>query len=569
MADEALRTPRRDKGQRLPGFLGEDAAGERYIGFDGWRAVVAAPVLEVTFYYSLDGRRGRGEEFEARLTYHGLEADELAGADVDAAPLRELFFAQGMSIAAWLFMEHPRRRLRVLSDADARAAGRAGAAALTSHHVAFWNATLKGGLLEYLWINRLPFALTVEPWAGGDGGAAPPAAPARGAVPAGPPKEVVPLGGGKDSLTVLELLRDAGVPTADQMLFYFTDSAAKEWERNWRVQALWRASEVPRFVRCEFDLPAQARCPPCAHVEDDGSFHLLFDDDDAGGARPAVVPGLVPSTPPWAAMVCFAAAAPALLGGHAFIAVGNERSANYGNGVAWLGDEVNHQYDKGFRWERAAHEYLRDVVLARSEAPLHYFSALMHLWETQIASRFCRTHDRGYLRLFLSCNTPVGDPRAASAAHASRWCNGCAKCAFVFLLLSAHAQPAEVMGVFGDNLFYYAGLQPLFRQLLGVGSDAEKKMKPLDCVGTKEEARLSLLLAHGQYARSAFAPPPALEALVAALHRELPEGADPFLDELPRLLKEYLPPPGSAPPLPGTHLLPGWLSSFPHVLHPM
>ncbi len=45
------------------------------------------------------------------------------------------------------------------------------------------------------------------------------------------------------------------------------------------------------------------------------------------------VEGLVVGTPPWAALVCFVGALVAAGSDCGYIAVGNERSANEGNGV--------------------------------------------------------------------------------------------------------------------------------------------------------------------------------------------------------------------------------------------
>ena len=59
----------------------------------------------------------------------------------------------------------------------------------------------------------------------------------------------------------------------------------------------------------------------------------------------------------WAAMVAFASALAAKLRGCEHVAVGNERSANLGNGVSWGGVEVNHQHDKSFAFEQKTHEY--------------------------------------------------------------------------------------------------------------------------------------------------------------------------------------------------------------------
>ena len=63
-------------------------------------------------------------------------------------------------------------------------------------------------------------------------------------------------------------------------------------------------------------------------------------------------------------MVCFVGVLVAAGTGCGYVAVGNERSANEGAGVKWIGEEVNHQYDKAFPWERAAHGYVRRHISA-------------------------------------------------------------------------------------------------------------------------------------------------------------------------------------------------------------
>ena len=58
---------------------------------------------------------------------------------------------------------------------------------------------------------------------------------------------------------------------------------------------------------------------------------------------------------------------------------------------------------------------------------------------------------------------------------------------------------AQVCSVFGDDLFEDNTLLPIYRSLLGLpdpqATDGVSAIKPLECVGTVEEARQSLLLA--------------------------------------------------------------------------
>jgi hypothetical protein len=123
----------------------------------------------------------------------------------------------------------------------------------------------------------------------------------------------------------------------------------------------------------------------------------------------------------------------------------------------------------------------------------------------------------------LSCNEPLGKA-------CTRWCAQCEKCAFVYALLAACLEPPEVWAIFGDDLLQLDEPSARFEELIGCrgatrlpngrqlpGKDAlaalhaagkggaEARMlsylkghtllKPLDCVGTKEEARMALLLA--------------------------------------------------------------------------
>ncbi|KAK3242885.1 hypothetical protein CYMTET_47439 [Cymbomonas tetramitiformis] len=157
---------------------------------------------------------------------------------------------------------------------------------------------------------------------------------------------------------------------------------------------------------------------------------------------------------------------------------------------------------------------------------VHYFSPLQHLWEVQIAQRFCEQPK--YLPVFISCNQPEGACHVApcqSQQHTSapqlkdeiiesghgdkcrledsRQCGRCEKCVFVYTLLSAHA-PAAVKEAFNDEcLFEVEELLPIFKALCGLAQ------KPMECVGTPEEMRLSLLLAREQRRRigQTYLPP--------------------------------------------------------------
>ena len=108
------------------------------------------------------------------------------------------------------------------------------------------------------------------------------------------------------------------------------------------------------------------------------------------------------------------------------------------------------QYDKTLAFELAAHKYINALLCPDAS----YFSVLQHLWELQIAEVFCR--ERKHLPVFISCNEHVGlaharrvrDSERLDQGDDSRRCGRCAKCEFVFTLLSAHFHPGEAQNVF-------------------------------------------------------------------------------------------------------------------------
>lgn len=81
-----------------------------------------------------------------------------------------------------------------------------------------------------------------------------------------------------------------------------------------------------------------------------------------------------------------------------------------------------------------------------------------------------------------------------------RHCGCCDKCLFIFLLFSAFLDPPIAWSIFGDNLLQNEALLPQFRALLGLSSDG---IKPLECVGEPQEAKLALRMTYRIYRRQA------------------------------------------------------------------
>lgn len=277
-------------------------------------------------------------------------------------------------------------------------------------------------------------------------------------------------GGGKDSLVVYQLLKNADVPCA----WVHVGDRPQEYEKSWRLKEIVRMTESRMQAELPFRLEHEMSDP-------------VWESQVAGNKYE-------PCGHPWVALAAFDSVLAAVAGGFPFFAVGNERSANYGNDVEHEGRIVNHQYDKSFHFDQRVHEYIREFFVE----DLHYFSVLQHLWEVQIARTFVsrslaapEIEDNNFLRVFLSCN---------EAIDGDKWCCKCAKCAFVFLLLSAWCDQDELVAAFGENLFNNQSLFPEFNALL----TSDTGMKPMECVGIASEALLSLHLAVERFGMTEF-----------------------------------------------------------------
>ncbi|MBI4945360.1 MAG: hypothetical protein HY840_03045, partial [Bacteroidetes bacterium] len=166
------------------------------------------------------------------------------------------------------------------------------------------------------------------------------------------------------------------------------------------------------------------------------------------------------------------------------------------------GLEINHQWSKSEEFEMFFRAYVNDFITP----DVTYFSLLRPLTELKIVELFSKYHQ--YFPHFSSCNKnftvfkrSLGSPYRVNARDdkksfgktggGARWCGKCAKCAFMFLMLSTFLSKEEVTGIFGQNLFADITLIPLYQQLLGI-----KDIKPFDCVGTFEEVAIAFYLVH-------------------------------------------------------------------------
>ncbi len=191
---------------------------------------------------------------------------------------------------------------------------------------------------------------------------------------------------------------------------------------------------------------------------------------------------------PFSALLSFIGVTVAAMYGYENVMVANEQSANEGN-VLYKGIEINHQYSKSLRYENLFRAYAHKVLTPS----ISYFSAMRPFHDIQISKMFSRVPE--LLLVFRSCNT---------LRTTNMWCGDCAKCAFTYLTLFPFVTYEKMMQIFGDDYYKRPAILQFIRELVGVIS-----VKPFECVGTREEAKLALLLSLQSYKQ---------------IGREIPEG---------------------------------------------
>jgi hypothetical protein len=252
-------------------------------------------------------------------------------------------------------------------------------------------------------------------------------------------RTLVPIGGGKDSLVSVEILKAAGV------------DATATWVGN-----------SPLIAAC-----AARTGLPLLNIRRELS-PLLFEYNRQGAYN-----GHIPVTAINSAILAVAA----VLYGYDAIAFSNERSASSAT-LEYDGQPVNHQWSKGWEFERAFHERLHALV----SPTLDYYSLLRPLSELAVAERFARS--ARYDDVFSSCNRNF---RILGPKPADRWCGQCPKCHFVFLALAPFMPKPRLLAIFGRNLLDDESLAPAFDALMEF-----RDHKPFECVGEGGESRAAM-----------------------------------------------------------------------------
>ncbi len=181
--------------------------------------------------------------------------------------------------------------------------------------------------------------------------------------------------------------------------------------------------------------------------------------------------GFINGHTPFSAMISFLSTLIGYLTHKKYIALSNENSANESN---INGRNINHQYSKSIEYENDFRLYSSNYLYVNTE----YFSFLRPISEYQIAYLFSK-FDK-YHSIFKSCNE-------GSKKEPWVWCNNCAKCLFVFIILSPFLYKDKLVNIFKEDLFEKEELLQLFIDLTGHGN-----LKPFDCVGTFYENRYAV-----------------------------------------------------------------------------
>lgn len=260
------------------------------------------------------------------------------------------------------------------------------------------------------------------------------------------PGQLIGLGGGKDSLVSVELLR--GQPRA------------ATWSLNHRSQLeplVQRVGLTHYWVGREWDQ----------------QLGLLNKQDALNGHIPI------------SAIFSCVGNIVGILSNYRDLVVSNESSASDPT-LSYQGLDINHQYSKSLEYEKDFQACLKRFF----GSGLRYYSLLRPFSELRIAELFAQRTFEKYKDVFSSCNRAFTHDQ-----HHMFWCGECPKCAFVFLILTPFVERPKLEQLWrGKNLLLDPGLEPTYRQLLGIAGD-----KPLDCVGEVKESRAAMRLAQATY----------------------------------------------------------------------
>lgn len=247
---------------------------------------------------------------------------------------------------------------------------------------------------------------------------------------------IIPIGGGKDSTVTLELLK------------HIKDDN----------YCLTIGSREPSM-----------KCAEIAGYENNKIIEVSRTIDE--NIKRLNSEGYLNGHTPFSAMIAFLSYLIAYLTNRKYIALSNESSANESNVE---GEQINHQYSKSYEFEQDFNIFVEKYFTK----DIHYFSMLRPICELQIAMLFAKNEK--YHKIFRSCN--VGSKQVPW-----KWCCNCAKCLFVFCIMSPFLYKEKLINIFDEDLFEKKELLNTFIELCGFGDN-----KPFECVGTYEEINFAV-----------------------------------------------------------------------------
>ncbi|HEY4963796.1 MAG TPA: hypothetical protein VIH90_03820 [Candidatus Saccharimonadales bacterium] len=310
---------------------------------------------------------------------------------------------------------------------------------ITQPQADFYSKTYQKGLGEFWYVNQLDPNTLVSFPSNSDDLSANISSKGEGLL--------IGLGGGKDSLVVIEALRNNG-------------QKLTTWSLNHKTQLEPLVNKVG-----------------LNHLYVERSIDPKLIELNANGALNGHIP--------ISAIFAACGVVVAILSGNRDVIVGNESSANE-DSLVYQGVSVNHQYSKSQEFETDFQKHLSELL----SDTMRYYSFLRPLSELRIAEIFALIGFDKYYGLFSSCN------RAYTMASDSLfWCGECAKCCFIFLALTPFVDRQRLEALWGGkNLLLEPSLEITYKNLLGISGD-----KPLDCVGEIKESRSAMRLAEEIY----------------------------------------------------------------------
>jgi len=303
----------------------------------------------------------------------------------------------------------------------------------------FWNSVYRNGLSEFLYVNKL----SVSKIATFEGSSS---LKNQASIIGTEAKAILGLGGGKDSILAGELLKSLAIPVTGYVL--------ATGDNHGQTQQVAKIMGV--------DLIGVQR------IIDPQILELNKQPEAYNGHIPiSLIFALV------GLLLCVATKT-------RYIVVANEASSSLPN-TEWQGKAVNHQWSKSLEFEQSLQDFVHNTIAS----DLDYFSAIRSLSSVAVMKLFAQFPS--YLDIFTSCNRVFRIDRTRRPNN--RWCGECPKDLSTFILLAPWINQEVLLNIFGKNLFEDSNLEKLFLELTGLEGH-----RPLDCVGTKEEAILSLNL---------------------------------------------------------------------------